>query len=533
METPALAPVLIDGRFRPASNPVGSFHAFDPTTRRELEATFPISGADDVKATLQASARAAEELERVSPELRARFLELYATKLEQNAERFVACAARETALPAAPRLRQVELPRTIQQLRTAATVSRRRDWCLATIDSKAGLRSHLGPLGGAVLVLGPNNFPFAFNAVSGGDFAAAIAAGNPVIAKAHPSHPETTRLLAEQGLAALEEVGLPRATLQMLYQVPDALGLEWVAAKELGATAFTGSKRAGLSLKAAADRAGKPIYLEMSSSNPVFFLPGALRERATQLADELYESCTLGAGQFCTRPGLSVVVEGSDTRAFFDALAARFASGTPGTLLSRSVESGLESNIAELTRAGAEVVSGGTVVPNRGFCFANTLLRVRARTFFEHAEALQSDAFGGVHLVVIAHDVAELLEVARALLGNLTGSIYTDTAGSDDSAYAELEPIVRRRVGRLLNDKMPTGVAVSAAMNHGGPFPATGHPGFTAVGMPASLLRFAALRSYDNVRPARLPPELRDENPTGEMWRYIDGAWTQRAVGAG
>lgn len=533
MQTSDLAPVLIDGRFRPASGPVGSFQAFDPTTRRELEPAFPISGPDDVNAVLRAGARAAEELERVSPESRAHFLELYAARLERNAEQLVACAARETALPVAPRLRQVELPRTVQQLRTAASVARRRDWCLATIDTKGGLRSQLGPLGGAVLVLGPNNFPFAFNAVSGGDFAAAIAAGNPVIAKAHPSHPATTQLLAEQGFAAIEEAGLPPATLQLLYHVPDALGLEWVAAKELGAIAFTGSKRAGLSLKAAAERAGKPIYLEMSSSNPVFFLPGALRERGTKLADELYESCTLGAGQFCTRPGLSVFVEGADGNTFFEALAARFAGGTPGTLLSRSVESGLESNIAELTAAGAKVVTGGKRVEDRGYCFANTLLRVSARAFFERADALQADSFGGVHLVIVARDFQELREVARVLLGNLTGSIYTDTSGSDDTAYAELEPILRRRVGRLLNDKMPTGVAVSAAMNHGGPFPATGHPGFTAVGMPASLLRFAALRSYDNVRASRLPAELRDQNPTGEMWRYIDGAWSQRDVGAG
>ncbi|HET9931173.1 MAG TPA: aldehyde dehydrogenase family protein [Polyangiaceae bacterium] len=531
MSTTQLAQVLIDGRFRSATNPLGSFHAFDPTTRRELEPEFPISGREDVAAALKAAVRAVDELEQLSPEARAHFLELYAAELEKNAEQLVAAAARETALPAATRLRQVELPRTVNQLRTAAAAVRKRDWCLATIDTRSGLRARFGALGGAVLVLGPNNFPFAFNAVSGGDFAAAIAAGNPVIAKAHPSHPETTRLLADRALAALTDSRLPRATLQLLYHVPEELGLELVTRAEVGATAFTGSKRAGLKLKAAADRAGKPIYLEMSSSNPVFFLPGALRERGQKLADELYESCTLGAGQFCTRPGLSVIVDGPEAKAFLDALESRFSSGTAGTLLSRSVESGLEANVAELTAAGARLVTGGKPVPDAGYCFANTLLRVNAREFLERAEALQADCFGGVHLVVSARDFAELLAVARALLGNLTGSIYSDTVGSDDAAYLELASIVRRRVGRLLNDKMPTGVAVSSAMNHGGPFPATGHPGFTAVGMPASLLRFAALHSYDNVRPARLPPELADKNPTGKMWRYVDGEWTQRDLG--
>ena len=528
MSSTSLAPVLIDGRFCPASNPVGSFHAFDPTTRNELAQKFPISGRDDVEAVLRAAALAVDELEQVSPEARARFLEVYADELERNAEELCACAARETALPAPTRLRQVELPRTVNQLRVAAAVARKRDWCLATVDTKANLRARFGPLGGAVLVLGPNNFPFAFNAVSGGDFAAAIAAGNPVIAKAHPSHPETSRMLAERALAALTEARLPRATVQLLYHVSEELGLEWVARHEIGATAFTGSKRAGLKLKAAADRAGKPIYLEMSSSNPVFLLPGALRERGPKLADELYESVTLGAGQFCTRPGLSVVVDRPEAKVFVQALTSRFASGTPGTLLSGSVESGLASNIAELTAAGAMLLSGGKRVENRGFCFANTLLAVSAEEFVAKPAPLQSDCFGGVHLLVVARDFHEMLGVARALLGNLTGSIYTDTAGSDDTAYLELATIVRRRVGRLLNDKMPTGVAVSAAMNHGGPYPATGHPGFTAVGMPASLVRFAALQSYDNVRPSRLPPELANANPTGKMWRYVDGEWTQK-----
>jgi alpha-ketoglutaric semialdehyde dehydrogenase len=135
-----------------------------------------------------------------------------------------------------------------------------------------------------------------------------------------------------------------------------------------------------------------------------------------------------------------------------------------------------------------------------------------------------------VSLTVLARDVAQMQEIARSLEGNLTGTFYTHSQGEDDALYDQVAPIVRDRVGRLLNDKMPTGVAVSPAMNHGGPYPATGHPGFTAVGIPAAMLRFAALHCYDNVRPHRLPLELRDENPTGAMWRFINGAWTQASV---
>jgi len=175
------------------------------------------------------------------------------------------------------------------------------------------------------------------------------------------------------------------------------------------------------------------------------------------------------------------------------------------------------------------VVGGGTV-EGPGFRHANTLLRVSGDQFLANPEALQTEAFGVVSLFVFASDVAQLQEITRHLEGNLTGSLYSHATGQDDAVYDHVAPILRTKVGRLLNDKMPTGVAVTPAMNHGGPYPATGHPGFTAVGIPAAMLRFAALHSYDNVRPYRLPAELRDANPTGEMWRAVDGAWTQDDV---
>jgi len=147
-----------------------------------------------------------------------------------------------------------------------------------------------------------------------------------------------------------------------------------------------------------------------------------------------------------------------------------------------------------------------------------------------HPEALQTEAFGVVSLLVFAKDIAQMQEIARNLEGNLTGTFYTHSGGQDDAVYDQVAPILRTKVGRLLNDKMPTGVAVSPAMNHGGPYPATGHPGFTAVGIPASMLRFVALHCYDNVRDHRLPEELQDRNPTGRMWRLIDGNWTHKDV---
>jgi 2,5-dioxopentanoate dehydrogenase len=303
-----------------------------------------------------------------------------------------------------------------------------------------------------------------------------------------------------------------------------------VSDARVAATGFTGSKSAGLKLKAAADRAGKPIYLEMSSTNPVFVLPRALDERGAAIAKELYDSCAMGAGQFCTRPGLTIVPSGDRGAAFVAELSRLFKAGAPGTLLGPSGATAIAEGLKELTGSGARVLVGGQPVAGDRAAFEPTLLEVSAQQFLERPHDLQTEAFGTVNTVVVADDLAQMTEVAAKLEGNLTGCVYSDTTGKDDADYTRLTAVLRTKVGRLLNDKMPTGVAVSPAMNHGGPFPATGHPGFTAVGIPASLLRFAALRCYDAVRPHRLPPELANKNPTGRMWRLVDGNWTQGDV---
>jgi NADP-dependent aldehyde dehydrogenase len=296
-------PVLIAGEWRPALNPAGAFTAEDPSTKTALPDLYPVSGIDDVEGACAAAMEAVAALRSLPVSAIADFLDGYAQRIEANAEALVEMAALETGLPRAPRLRSVELPRTTGQLRQAALVVRDRSWVHATIDTKANIRSMYAPMGGPVVVFGPNNFPFAFNSVAGGDFVAAIAAGNPVIGKANTGHPGTSRLLAELALDAVRSAGLPPAMVQLIYRTPPDVGFALVSHRYVVATGFTGSKSAGLRLKAAADAAGKPIYLEMSSVNPVFVLPGALAERLSQVASELFDSCAMGAGQFCTRPG--------------------------------------------------------------------------------------------------------------------------------------------------------------------------------------------------------------------------------------
>lgn len=502
----ALQPILIAGQWRPA-NAASTFHAHNPATGEPFPEEYPVSAWADCDAALNAASEAAAALRSVPPAQLAKFLTRYAERLEARKSELVEIAHAETALAKSPRLADAELPRTTDQLRQAAAAALDGAWALPTIDSKLNIRSVLAPIG-PVLTIGPNNFPFAFNGVAGGDFAAAIAAGNPVIAKAHPCHPRTSQLMAEEALAAVTESGLPSATVQKIYRTSREDGLRMAADKRLGAVGFTGSREAGMKLKAAADAVGKPVYLEMSSINPVLILPGALSERGEKISDEFGASCLMGCGQFCTSPGLVIVFAGADADKFIAGVKAKLEGTATATLLSWGVAQSLASGVQTLRAAGAELVTGGTKLA--GNKFANTLLRATAEQFLASPEQLQTECFGNASLIVTARDESEVQQVISHLEGNLTGTIYSDSRGADDALYERLSPPLRQRVGRLLNDKMPTGVAVSPAMNHGGPFPATGHPGFTAVGVPAAMRRFAMLQCYDNVRPHRLPPALRD-----------------------
>jgi NADP-dependent aldehyde dehydrogenase len=522
-------PILVDGRWRPAGGRE-TFCALDPATEDTLPEKYPMSPCPDIAEAVEAGARDALKLAALGPEPIARFLEAFAVRIEGRKDELVAAAHRETGLPAEPRLGSVELPRTLDQLRKAAAACRDRSWSRATIDTKADIRSMYGPLGGPVVVMGPSNFPYAYNAMGGGDFASALAAGNPVIAKAHPGHPTTTRILAEEAHEAVLASGLPPAAVQLLYHFAPEDGLRLVSHPRLGATAFTGSRPSGLALKKAADEAGKPIYLEMSSANPVFILPGALDERSTAIAAELFQSCTLAAGQMCTKPGLVVVPGGPAGEAFVEAVRKAFEASEPMVLLGPKVLDGLREASARLAAKGAERLAGGREPSGPGIRFSPTLFRMSGAEFLKDPSSFQVESFGALSVIVMAKDAAMMREIAARLDGHLTGAIYSHSRGADDRNYDAIEPLLRTKVGRLLNDKMPTGVAVSPAMNHGGPYPATGHPGFTAVGFPAAIIRFAALRCYDHVRADRLPPELRDPNPTGTMWRSIDGEWTRRSL---
>lgn len=521
-----MQPVLIAGKWR-AADAAGSFQAANPQTGATLPDVYPTSAWTDCDAALTAAAAAFQTLRTVPRAKIAGFLRDFAARIEANVEPLAAMANAETGYPVKPRLAEVELPRTTGQLRAAAAACEDESWTRPTIDTKLNIRARyeaLGPVG----VFGPNNFPFAFGSASGGDFAAAVAAGCPVIAKANTSHPGTTRLFAELAQQAADAVGLPAGTVQLIYRTSHNDGERLVSDPRLAAVAYTGSRGAGLKLKAAADAVGKPIYVELSSVNPLVILPGALKERGEKIVDEFLTSALMGTGQFCTNPGLVVLLAGAESEAFLSAVSKRYEAAPVGALLSKNVCESLARGVEVLEQAGAKVLAGGKPADAAGFRHTNTLLRATAKQFIAAPHVLQTECFGNASLAVVCENVDELLGVLKSLEGNLTGCVYSDTAGGDDAVYDKIAPALRERVGRLLNDKMPTGVAVSAAMNHGGPFPATGHPGFTAVGIPTAIDRFAMWACYDNVREARLPESLKDKNPTGKLWRSIDGEWVQK-----
>lgn len=503
-----MAMILSDGTWTDAGDGNTMFHATNPSTGEPLDSSFPICSRTNLEAMADAARAAVRHPANADPERVARFLELYAARLDASRDEIAAMAHLETGLPLETRLRVIEFDRMLGQLRKAAAGARdtsSSSWRHPLVDEESGISSDRGPLGGAVFTIGPNNFPLAFHAVSGGDFAAAIAAGNPVIAKGHPLHPGTGHLLAACAAEAVAEAGLHPATVQYFHHCSVDDGFHLIAHPNVAAVGFTGSRAAGLAIKSAADAAGKPSFLEMSSVNPVFALPAALAEDASGIGEAWAGSIMLGAGQFCTKPGIMIGI-GLDAGSAVDAAVLGCEASDPGVLFSSAATRALEVGVDAMVTAGARLRCGGRPA-TPGSRFEATILEVDAAMFLKEFEVLGAERFGPVGLFVRAADSEEAIAIAERMEGQLTVSIYAER--TDDEAWNRLATVLRTRCGRLIENKMPTGVAVVPSMVHGGPFPATGHPGFTAVGMPTSIVRFSMARCWDGVSDRHRPAWLR------------------------
>lgn len=523
-----MEPVLIAGTWRPARN-ADSFRAIDPSTGTPRAAIWPVSDWEDADAAITAAAQAAAELQRIPDERRAAFLDGYAARLEARGADLVAAAHAETGLPVKPRLAEAEMPRMLDQLRQAAAAIREGTWRMAMIDTTRNIRSAAFGLG-PVVVFPPANFPFAYGAVTGGDFAAALAAGNPVIAKAHPGHPSVSRLAAEEARAALDDVGLPAATVQLLHGLSVTDGERIVADPRVGATGFTGSQQAGMRLFAAAAAAGNVMWVEMGSVNPVVLLPGAIAERPAELAAELTASVTGSAGQVCIKPGVVFIVDDHAGAAFVRHLAAAFAAVGPQVLLGPSGKDRLVHAIDALRRSGARCLVGDaeTALPASGPCMhPPTLLEAGGAAFRADPDAWLVEAFGNATLVVRCSSLDELIAAVACVHGSLAASIYAARDGQDESAFAAVWALLVAKAGRIVENRMTTGMAVVPPMQHGGPWPSAAPPFFSAVGMPWTILRYARRICFDGCSQPHLPEILRDAPPPGRPWRFIDGGWAR------
>jgi alpha-ketoglutaric semialdehyde dehydrogenase len=508
-----------------------AFRARNPATGEPLQGEYSDASVGEVDAAARTAERAFAPYAALSPGRRAEFLRAIAQQILALGDRLLDRAAEETGLPAS-RL-ESERARTVSQILLFAEVIEEGSWVEARIDRalpdrkpqpRPDIRRHLVPIG-PVAVFGASNFPLAFS-VAGGDTVSALAAGCPVVVKAHPAHPGTSELAASAIRVASRESGMPESTFSMIHGSAPEVGITLVTHPLIRAAGFTGSLRAGRTLFDAAAMRPEPIpvFAEMGSSNPVFLLPGALDARGDAIASGLAASVTLGAGQFCTNPGLAVLLESPSATAFLQAAGERLGSAPAGTMAHDGIKAAYDDELAQIARISGVTIAARAKAPGahpRTQAHA-ALILTDAATYGKNPR-LAGEIYGPAVLAVRCASRPEMLALARSLHGHLTATIHGTER--DLSDFAELIPILRRKAGRLVFNGFPTGVEVCHAMHHGGPYPATTDSRWTSVGS-AAIHRFARPVCYQDFPRAALPEDLQDANPRG-IWRLVDGALTK------
>jgi len=502
-------------------------HALNPATGARLEPDYFAASSADIDHAAQLAADAYLTYKQWPGKERAKLLRRIAELFEANAAAIQERANQETGLPLA-RL-QGETARTCGQLRLFATLIEDGWWLDARIDRgdpnrkplpKPDVRSMLAPLG-PVVVFSSSNFPLAFS-VAGGDTASALAAGCPVIVKPHHGHPGTSELVALVVQQAARDCGAPEGVFSMLFGSGREVGVALVKHPLVKAVGFTGSRNGGRALMdvAAARHEPIPVYAEMGSINPVFLLPGAMRQNAEGLATGLQASVTLGVGQFCTNPGLVFTETGAASDAFLKKLEQLMSAAPPGTMLTPDLCAAYDNGVERLSRT-AGVRSAARVKPDgrAGGAQAGAALFVAAADTFLKDRSLMDEIFGPSTLVIQWESREQMLAAARALEGQLTATLHGTP--EDLAANRDLIAILESKAGRLLFNGYPTGVEVCHAMTHGGPYPATADGRSTSVGTRA-IERFVRPVCYQGFPDAALPPELQEANPL-KIWRLVDG----------
>ncbi len=508
------------------------FYAFNPAASEQIEPAFHAATVAEIDKVADLATLAAVEYKHKSSKQRSAFLHAIADEIESLASPIKQRVILETALPAG-RI-DGEFARTVNQMRLFAEVAKEGSWVQARIDHadperqpvpKPDVRSMLRPVG-PVLVFGASNFPLAIS-TAGGDTAAALAAGNSVIVKAHPAHPGTSELLGLAIQQAAQKCGMPPGVFSLLFGADHQLGAALVTNPAIKAVGFTGSYAGGRALMdlAAARSEPIPFFAEMGSVNPIVVLAEAANERGTAIATGLYAAVTLGVGQFCTNPGL-VILEGSveqqgdanGVESIISELVKLMKESSAEPMLTAGICSAYHQGIKRLAAISGVKMLVEPSADSTGYCVGPGLLETTAETLLAE-RSLMHEVFGPCTLLVRTSSHAEVLELVEALEGQLTATIHGTP--NDLSENHELIDALEQKAGRIIVNSFPTGVEVCHAMIHGGPYPATSDGRSTSIGT-QSIFRFARPICYQGFPKTLLPAELRDENPTG-IWRLVDG----------
>ncbi|WP_116108588.1 aldehyde dehydrogenase (NADP(+)) [Lewinella sp. IMCC34191] len=502
-----------------------TFRGINPANGEKLATDFYAATESEVDCAARAAGNAFGAFRDTTPAQRANFLRSVAEEIMALGDTLVERCCAESGLPAG-RI-QGERGRTVNQLRLFADVVEEGSWVDARIDRanpdreplpKPDVRSMLRPLG-PVAVFGASNFPLAFS-VAGGDTASALAAGCPVVAKGHPSHPGTCELIATAINSAVQKAELPAGVFSLIQGDDHDSGMWLVKHPAIQAVGFTGSYGGGTALFRAANERKQPIpvYAEMGSSNPVFILPNALRERGQEIAKGLTQSVTLGVGQFCTNPGLVFLPPNGDTDAFTQAVATEFRGVDAAVMLNERIRDAYESGVDRLRGADRVELVGEGATGNGGYTGQARLFAASIDRYLADTD-LEEEVFGPSSVLLSGGSREQLLESARRLGGHLTVTLFGTP--EDLEQHRDLITILEQKAGRLIINNFPTGVEVCHSMVHGGPFPATTDSRTTSVGTRA-ILRFARPVCFQNFPDQLLPPALREKNPLS-IHRMIDG----------
>lgn len=510
----------------PLTKGSNSIRAISPLDGQPVEPAFSSADVNDVDAALSTAAQAAGPYAELPAARRADFLEAIASEIEALGDILPERARTETGL-GIERL-VGERARTCAQLRLFASVVREGSWVDARIDTalpdrkplpRPDLRRMLVPIG-PVVVFGSSNFPLAFS-VAGGDTASALAAGNPVVVKAHRGHPGTSELVASAIVRAVKNTGMPNGVFSLLHGSGRVIGQALAVHPATRAVGFTGSHEAGRSLfDAAAARPDPiPVFAEMASLNPVVLLPGALQERSVAIASGLAASVTLGVGQFCTKPGLVFGLKSPEFSAFADTLAEAIAGCSPATMLHEGICRSFHDGVARMSAIpGVRLLAKSENAANpQATEGAPCVMITDAATLVRHRELIAEEIFGPFCLLVEAASREELTQALSLLRGQLTATLHALPEELDNDLVA----LLQSKAGRLVLNGFPTGVEVCHAMTHGGPYPATSDTRFTSVGT-AAMERFVRPVTYQSFPDANLPAELQNANPRGIL-RMVNG----------